>query len=422
MAKLRIIAAKCVQQVVEQGASLTTVLENCQHNSPLVQELCYGSIRHYYELDAILSHLLDKPIKNKDKLIHYLLLLGIYQLRYLNIPAHAAVSETVNCAPMIGKAWAKNLMNAILRHYQRKTFSAFPDETAQYNHPQWLVEKYQKSWPEQWQYILNENNKRAPLSLRVNQQKISTKDYLDLLNDHSLRGQPYPAIASAITLEQPCPVEQLPNFKDGYVSVQDLAAQRCAQLLPISHNSKVLDACSAPGGKACHLLELHPNIQLTAIDIEERRNKKTLENLSRLELQATVLSANAGDLACWWDGNTFDSILLDAPCSATGVIRRHPDIKLLRKPEDIKTLQQTQLNLLTQLWTTLNPNGHLLYTTCSVLPDENDEVIRTFLKAHSNAKIQPLNLEVGLATEYGWQLLPGQQQMDGFYYCLLSTC
>ena len=420
MSKPRIIAAQCIQQVVEQGASLSAILDICNEKSPLVQELCYGGIRYYFELNDILQQLLGKPIRNKDKLIHYLLLLGIYQLRYLNIPAHAAVSETVNCAKTIGKSWAKNLINAVLRNYQRQKFENLTDEQACFNHPQWLIDHYKQAWPEHWQDILHENNQRAPLSLRINNSKISTTEYLSLLTEQQFQAKTYPAIPSAIILEQPCPVEQLPKFKAGYASVQDLAAQRCAYLLGIKAQDRVLDACSAPGGKTCHLLELNSSIELTAIDIEAIRNQRTQENLSRLHLQAKVINANAADVASWWDQQLFDCILLDAPCSATGVIRRHSDIKLLRKVTDIDVLQKTQLTLLQQLWKTLKPQGRLLYTTCSVLPDENDQVIKIFLTQQQEAATLPISLEVGLATQHGWQILPGQQQMDGFYYCLLS--
>ncbi len=418
----RASAAQILFAVMEDGVSLGDVIKPSLPDRALVQQLCYGCLRSYFLLSSLLQPLLSKSIKKKDRILHYLLLVGIYQIRDLNIPNHAAVSETVAAVNIINKSWAKGLVNAVLRNYLRQQDDLVTRENEEvlFNHPQWLIDKIKLNFPLHWQAILKANSERAPMCLRVNARLCQRDDYISLLQQHDIHATPHPIVDSAIVLDAPCDVKQLPGFYDGLVSVQDASAQYCGFLLPLADSSAVLDACSAPGGKACHLLERFTDLRLTAIDISEIRNKLTQENLSRLQLSAQLLSADACDLDTWWDGERFDGILLDAPCSATGVIRRHPDIKFLRRENDFKALANTQLNLLQHVWQTLKPGGHLLFATCSIMSEENDGVIEKFLQQQSSAMLITLKLNIGHATKHGWQILPGEEDMDGFYYCLFQ--
>ena len=334
-------AAALVIQRVTQGQSLTTAsvdiikrLDETQRS--LFQQLAYGVIRWHPLLEALSQQLLSKPLKSKDGDIQALLLIGIYQLRSLRIPDHAALSETVSACKLLNKSWASGLMNACLRNYQRQQQamekSIAEQPVSQYAHPAWLIEKYQNDWPELWQNILTANNQQPPMMLRVNRREYSTSEYLELLAKAGIQGEAIENCPQGILLEQACDVFALPGFVEGAVSVQDGAAQKVADLLELQSEQRILDACAAPGGKTCHILERFPANQVTALDISEERLKQVNENLSRLHLSADCLAANASDTLNWWNGEQFDRILIDAPCSGSGVIRRHPDIKLLRKP------------------------------------------------------------------------------------------
>lgn len=422
----RICASNILVEVIFEYKSLSASLKfaNQSQQVNLTKELCFGVCRYYFQLKLILSKLMTKPIKPQEAQIECLLLLGIYELSHLNTATHAVVSELVECTKILKKTWATKLVNAVLRNFLRNqtelTEVSLKDVTARYNHPQWLIKKIKKDYPVEWENILHANNQQAPMILRVNQQKITTHDYLKMLNTQSIVGHLSEICSTALILEKGCPVTKLPKFADGYCSVQDINAQLAANFLQLSAGQNVLDACAAPGGKTGHILESAPKLaSLLAIDNDIERMKIVQENLERLQLSAKTIRANVENLHEWWDKKLFDRILFDAPCSATGVIRRHPDIKLLREESDIANLVKIQRQLLTSLWQTLKPSGLLLYVTCSILPEENSENITWFLQQNNNAKILPLPLTTKHAA-IGLQLLPGEFEGDGFYFCLLQ--
>ncbi|WP_417549291.1 16S rRNA (cytosine(967)-C(5))-methyltransferase RsmB [Methylophaga sp.] len=423
----RSAAALVILRVI-QGQSLNTAstdiskrLDETQRG--LFQQLCYGVIRWYPTLETLSEQLLSKPLKAKDGDILALLLIGIYQLRSLRIPDHAALSETVNACKLLNKQWATGLMNACLRNYQRQQDVLEKSLTEQvvslYAHPTWLIEKYQNDWPDDWQTILTANNQQPPMMLRVNCREFSQAEYLELLAKANIAAQAIENCPQGILLEQACDVFALPGFVDGAVSVQDGAAQQVADLLDIQPNQRILDACAAPGGKTCHILERHPRNEMTALDISDERLKQVDENLSRLHLTANCLAADASDTQNWWNGEQFDRILIDAPCTGSGVIRRHPDIKLLRKPEDIEQLAQQQRALLDNLWPLLKPDGLLVYTTCSAFKQENELQIEAFLQRQPDAMEHIPAKAPARRASFGYQLLPGDNDLDGFYYACL---
>jgi 16S rRNA (cytosine967-C5)-methyltransferase len=423
---LRLIAAKVLTRVVVDGQSLTAALEQglqtveSAQDRSLVQALCYGVCRQYYRLDFILAGLLDKPLK--DTHIRLLILVGLYQLGFMRIKTHAAVSETVNAAGR--KPWAKGLINALLRRYlrERDQFEKAADENpvARLCHPEWLIERIRRDWPAQADRCLHGNNQPPPLALRVNLARISRDAYCDLLAEQDIIAEPAGFCSSALILGKPVPVEVLPGFAEGLVSVQDTAAQLAAGLLAVQPGQRVLDLCAAPGGKTAHILEMQPQLkEMVAIDVDGNRMRRVQDNLQRLKLQAKTVVGDASRPEDWWDGQGFDRILVDAPCSALGVIRRHPDIKLLRRAEDIEPLRVQQEVILNAAWRMLTPGGHLLYATCSVLKEENEQQVLNFLARHPDASELPIAAEWGSAGAAGRQILTGDLAMDGFYYALL---
>lgn len=418
----RASAAMALKQVLVDGKNLDHALHNIQDDKAFIQALCYGVCRYYQQLKFIESQLLDKPLKEKDFLVSAIILLGLYQLIHMRTEGYAAVNESVTACEAINKPWAKQLINAVLRKFIREKNTLLEtctqSDATQYSHPNWIIKHIKKNYPDQWQSILTANNQQAPLTLRVNQQHTSRENYLTCLQHNNITCEQTTHAPHGITLASPEDVTQLPDFANGAISVQDEAAQLATTLLDLQPGQNVLDACAAPGGKTCHMLETEPGITLTAIDNNEKRSQRITENLQRLQLTASVIVADASEPTTWQEDNTFDRILCDAPCSATGVIRRHPDIKLLRRASDIAALQQTQLKLLNALWPLLNSGGLLLYTTCSILPAENDAVIAAFCEQHTNAKLIPINTDWGIATEHGRQLLPGKT--DGFFYAKLA--
>lgn len=426
----RAIAARALQRVTYQGESLTEVLLHSSiqnlsvRDQAWVRNVCFGAVRWHGRLGAILRELLDKPVKGADKDIECLLRLGLYQIIYQRTPDHAAVSETVQAAKALKKAWAGSFVNGVLRRFIREQESVLAKadlvESAQYSFPTWLADHLKAAWPEDWQAIMRASNEHPPLSLRVNAQFTTREDYLARLQQQNIAAELLKNSSAGIYLPEALAVTDLPDFAHGSVSVQDEAAQQAAELLACQAGMKVLDACAAPGGKTCHLLELYPQIDLLALDNSAKRTQQVYENLTRLKLQAAVKVADAAKLDAWWDGEYFDRVLLDAPCSATGVIRRHPDIKLLRKKADIATLQQEQAQLLQALWTVLKPGGLLLYATCSILPEENNLQVERFLQNQSDAQVKAIPAAWGRALSIGRQILPGEQGMDGFYYALLE--
>lgn len=422
-------AVAVLTRVVRDGQSLSGLLPHAfdslpPERRPLAQELCYGTLRWWPRLEVMLDALMDKPLKAKEVEVKCLLLSGLYQLAYMDIPPHAAVSETVAVSLSLRKNWARGLVNAVLRRFQREQASLEAklkqNPVASTAHPQWLLEQLQQSWPQQWPAVVEANNSRPPMTLRNNRTRQTRESYLDELTQAGITANPSAHCPDALTLERPVGVEQLPGFAEGRVSVQDAAAQLAATLVAPQPGMRVLDACAAPGGKTGHLLEICRDIELVALDVDEQRLSRVEQNLSRLGLNAQLTAADAAEPASWWDGHLFDRILLDAPCSATGVIRRHPDIKLLRRAEDIPQLAALQQRILDALWPLLRPGGMLLYATCSVLPRENSEQLANFLARHDDACETLLQAEWGQAQQVGRQVLPNQDGMDGFFYACIT--
>lgn len=426
---LRARAARLLVQVVDEGRSLSRLLPAALKDVPdrreraLIQELVFGTLRWYHQLAALLPDLMKKPLKQKDSDLHKLLLVGLYQLAHLSIAPHAAVHETVQATRELDKAWATGLVNAVLRTFQRESdprLSALSALGAVYSHPDWLVQRIQADWPDHWETILAANNERPPFSLRVNQQQVARDSYLGELGAASIDATKLEYAPEGVLVAGAVATEKLPGFDEGRVSVQDGAAQLVAGALELAPGQRVLDACAAPGGKTAHILETEPALDsLVAVDSDKRRLARVTENLERLGLQAQLVCADAGEPGDWWDGQSFDRVLLDVPCSAIGVIRRHPDIKLLRRADDIRALAGRQQALLRGVWPLVKSGGMLLYTTCSVLAEENEMQIKSFLEANADAVVSTIDAKWGQAREFGRQILPGTKGMDGFYYARL---
>lgn len=422
----RLIAAKVLTSVIRDGQSLTAALNNTlgvvesDKDRAFIQALCYGVCRNFHRLDYILSQMLDKPLKDLD--VKALALIGLYQLKFMRVKSHAAVSETVLAARK--KPWAKAFINALLRTYLRgqEGFEQKADnvKSALVSHPDWLIQQIEQDWPIQAQQIFQQNNEQPPMALRVNLANISQDQYLQKLRDQGIEAEAVSFCRSAILLNKPAVVDILPGFNEGWVSVQDTAAQLAAELLDVQIGHRVLDVCAAPGGKAAHILEHQPKVrELVAVDIDKLRLQRVNDNFQRLKLSAKLIVGDASKPEDWWDGQLFDRILLDVPCSALGVIRRHPDIKLLRRAEDISTLQVLQQRIMTAVWPLLAPGGIMLYATCSILKQENEQQIEAFLATNANAIEVPINADWGLVRRYGRQILTGESAMDGFYYALI---
>lgn len=424
----RLAAAYALAAVLRDGQSLTQALnhfsqEVVERDKGLLQELCFGVARYAPAFEVLANTLLDKPIKAKEADIKALLFIGFYQLLYTRIPNHAAINSVVEVTKKLKKAWATGLLNGVLRRLSRegdalKTQLA-PYSEFTYAHPKWFITAVKLAWPEHWQTLLNGNNQHPPLTLRINQKYITRADYAQQLTVAHTFGE---HSEQALTLAEATNVTELPGYAQGWFAVQDEAAQLSASLLQLAPGQRVLDACCAPGGKSCHILELQPAItELVALDVDAHRMTRVAENLQRLGHKATLKVADAADTPAWWDGQLFDRILLDAPCSATGVIRRHPDIKLLRREDDIAKLAALQQQLLAALWPTLAEGGILVYATCSVLPQENEHSVQQFLAQTPNASHRPIKqVSWGIERPLGRQLFPQVNGHDGFYYCVLT--
>ena len=432
-ARLRADAAKVVDAVVHGGRSLDKALADIEievaaTDRPLLRALCYGTLRHHWRLQAAIDALVDRPLKARDGSVNGLIAIGLYQLGNTRIPDHAAVSQTVDAVRFLRRPKLAPLVNAVLRRAIRDRIleRAPSNEEAVHDHPRWLIDSIRSDWPDDWAEILAANNEQAPMWLRVNPAYGSSADYLDELEGLGIGGELFAAAPQAVRLAEPQPVEALPGFGDGRVSVQDAAAQLAAPWLLEGLSGQVLDACAAPGGKSGHLLELGGDrIDLTCIDNDELRLGTAAANLERLGLDATLALADASNPDEWWNGVAFDGILLDAPCSASGVIRRHPDIKLLRRAADIDALGRTQSAMLAALWPLLAPGGRLLYVTCSVLGAENEAVVMAFLEDNDDARenhvLQNNNIrDLMRVKASGFQVLPGVQGLDGFYFACLE--
>lgn len=428
----RFVALRILQSVLENGRSLSQVLPEglAQFHDPrdrgFAQNLVIGTLRWQIQLEAIINQLVKKPFKEKDQDVALLIQLGLYQILHLNVPEHAAVGETVALTSKLRKGWAKGVVNGVLRNFIRNQETVLAEvalkPAQRFAHPQWLFKKLRKAYPEQWETILQANNQEPPLFLRVNPLVQSREAFLDQLQAAGIEAVPHPFSPQAVKLLQGCDITQLPSYEAGGFSVQDVAAQQAALLLNPQPGERILDACAAPGGKTTHLQALAQNqAQLTALELAPERLERLSENLYRLGLDAEVLQGDAAQPQQWWDGELFDKILLDAPCSATGIIRRHPDIKHHRTPEDIETLTQLQRQILKAQWALLKPGGKLLYATCSVLPEENREQMAQFLAETEEAEAVPLQVPWGRSFDQpGKQILPGEAEMDGFYYCLVQ--
>ena len=415
-----------LQQVIFQGKSLNScVPQFTQHidnpkDRAMARELVSGALRFFERLSFIQTELMKKPLKAKDSDVQCLLLVGLYQIFYMRVPDHAAVSETVKLTQKLKKPWARGLVNGVLRQSIRDRESLLEkieaNEAVRFSHPAWLIEKIKTDWPGDYPTIFDQNLHHAPMTLRVNQQKQTRDEYLNLLRQRQMQAEALEFSKDAIALATSTDVQQLPGFTDGCVSVQDQAAQLAADLLQLKKGLKVLDACAAPGGKTAHILETQPDVNVLALDVSAERLKRVEETLNRLQLKAKTCAADAFDVDSWWDGEYFDRILLDAPCSAIGVIRRNPDIKIHRKKEDIPQLVKNQRKLLDALWKVLKPGGVLLYATCSILKDENENQIAAFIASNDDAQTIEIDGNWGRQVSVGKQILPGDHGMDGFYY------
>ncbi|ARU86500.1 16S rRNA (cytosine(967)-C(5))-methyltransferase RsmB [Pseudomonas sp. M30-35] len=425
----RLAAAKALSAVLSGkaslGSSLPPQLDKVEpRDRGLTQELAFGAARWQPRLSALAEKLLQKPFKAADKDVEALLLVGLYQLLYTRVPAHAALGETVGCADKLKKPWAKGLLNAVLRRAQREAEPLLAemqnDPMVRTAHPRWLQKSLKAFWPEHWEAICAANNAHPPLILRVNRRHGSRDSYLQELQTAGIEAAACTFSRDGIRLIQACDVTTLPGFAEGRVSVQDEAAQLAADLLELAPGQRVLDACCAPGGKTCHILEAEPKLAgVVALDLEPKRLVRVRENLARLKLDAELIAADGRAVDKWWDGQQFQRILLDAPCSATGVIRRHPDIKIARQPEDIPALAELQGELLDALWPTLAVGGIMLYATCSTLPTENTQVIEAFLARTPGARELDIAGPFGLPQPHGRQLLAQEDGHDGFYYAKL---
>ncbi len=421
-------AAEVLGKVCE-GGSLSRVLPDIlsaypQELQARIQALSYGALRYYERLDFLLGQLLRKRLRQRDRIVEDILRIALFELIEARTPEHAIVNNAVKAARK-ARSWASGMVNASLRRFIRERGQllalADHDTESHWLLPAWLLQHIQQAYPNDWQDCVNAIAQPAPMTLRVNHARISTADYCERLQATGIEARQVPAVATALELVEPCPVDALPGFGDGDASVQDAAAQLAAFLLDVQPGQRVLDACAAPGGKTAHILELAVHqVALFAIDSDAVRLRRVDENVQRIGGEATLMAADAALTDVWWDQQPFDRILLDAPCSATGVIRRHPDIKLNRQPDDLLSLQEQQARLLDALWPLLVPGGRMLYATCSVFPEENNQQITAFLHRQPDARESVIDADWGRAANPGRQILPGSGHMDGFYYCCLQ--
>lgn len=422
----RIAALGALSEVLDghsnlvDSASLSGLRDS--RDGALARNLAYGVLRWLSALEWLAGELLSKPLKKREVEVQRLLLLGLQQLWHDQTASHAAVNETAECARLLGKPWAVGLINAVLRRFQREReffLNKLQEVPHQFAHPSWLLQAIQADWPGQWREIVKANNQKAPLWLRINRQKADESKLRSELKSIGFEVEDHVFAADAICISPAAPVSEIPGFEKGWLSVQDPAAQLARDLLKPCAGDRILDACAAPGGKTAHLLESCQDLDLTVLDKHPRRIAQVKENLERLGLQAKIQVADATDTETWYDGQRFNKILLDAPCSATGVIRRHPEIKWLRSSRQVDSAVQLQAALLTALWPLLEPGGLLVYATCSILERENGRQIRQFLSEHPGAELEEPDVEWGTASPFGRQILPGEARMDGFFYAVL---
>jgi 16S rRNA (cytosine967-C5)-methyltransferase len=426
MINTRALACQILLQVMQNNQAFHSHLVSqfaphlSERDKSFIVNLCFGTLRYYFLLRTLLQQWLKQPLKQKDADIEMLMLVGLYQLFFTDIAPYAILNETVSACDHFKKTWAKKLCNAILRQAMKHPKPSLEEpNTLKQTHPRWLLKTLQKHYPDNWPSIIAANQIHPPLTLRINLNKITRQDYLALMVKANLPAYVLEQSPSAIQVSTPVAVERLPGFNEGLVSVQDVSAQLCLNLLALETGMRVLDACAAPGGKAAHILE-NQRVHLLAIDNDMHRVQLLQDTFTRLQLQGQIQKADATQPQGWWDGQQFDRILLDAPCSGTGVIRRHPDIKILRTPDDIEMLASKQSTILEKLWPLLKPDGILVYATCSILPIENSERLTLFLKQHPDALHLPIMANWGIAQTWGRQILPGTENMDGFYYARIK--
>lgn len=424
----RWVALQVMLKVLEQGRSLDDLLQGdwfqslqlSSRDQGLARELVYGLCRWYFALSSLLEGRLQKPLRARDRDIECILLLGLYQLLVMRTEPHAAVNETVKLVMAQKKKWARGLVNAVLRAVIRDDVG-LDQAAAAAAYPPWIRSRVLADWDAQAERALDAGNQRAPMTLRVDTRQCELETVIDSLTHAGHAATRHARVDSAIVLDDACDVTRLPGFEQGLLSVQDAAAQLAAPLLGCAPGARVLDACAAPGGKTAHLLQYTERLQVDALDISESRLLRLRENLQRVGHGARVLVGDAGRVADWYDGRQYDAILADVPCSGSGVLRRHPDIKLLRRESDIMPLLERQAGILQNLWSVLKPGGKMLYSTCSIFKDENEVQIERFLEGHADAAAASLDhCHWGQARTHGRQILTGQDNMDGFYYALLT--
>lgn len=422
----RMAALDAISEVLDDHRSLAESAALSRLKDPrdnaLARHLAYGVLRWLNALSWLTGKLLSKPLKNRDRDVQRLIMLGLQQLWHDATADHAAVNETAECARLMGKPWAVGLVNAVLRRFQREQqqwLDKLKGSDNAYAHPRWLLKDLQRDWPESWAVVAEANNQQAPLWLRINRSKADEETLMVQLKEAGFEIQKHPFATDAISITPAAPVLKIPGFANGWLSVQDPAAQLARDLIDPQAGERVLDACAAPGGKTAHLLESCPDIKLTVLDQQAKRVEQILETMERLGLVAEPKVADACDTKAWWDGEKFDKILLDAPCSATGVIRRHPEIKWLRNTEKVDLVMESQAALLKALWPLLKPGGVMVYATCSLLRCENDQQISHFLTLHDDAALVKLKVDWGTALDCGHQIMPGEADMDGFFYAKL---
>ena len=421
-AGLRARAARLNAMVVTGGRSLATLpMEDdlSKRDRALLKAMLAASLRWHHRHEWQLAQLLDRPLKQNDSELAALLRIGLTQIETLRVPDHAAVSATVAATSDLGLSRARGLVNAVLRRYLRERNDlaerCTTDEVARFSHPKWLIDGLRSDWPTDVESILDANNSLPPFWLRVNRARIDRGAYLDLLKEAGIEASIREPYESAVLVAEPRPVHELTGFDDGFVSVQDAAAQRAAGLMRLAPGQRVLDACAAPGGKTAHMLEQCPQLsELVALDSDAGRLERVRDNLDRLGLEATLVTGNAMEPGAWFDGARFDRVLIDAPCSGTGVIRRHPDIKILRRADDLAGLTTRQGQMLDALWALLEPGGLMVYATCSMLRAENCDVVHAFVERTADASLPPFG------SPGHFQLRSGETDADGFYYACLN--
>jgi len=429
MTDTRAEAARALADIALRGTSLREAMERHAprladpRDRALLMALLSDGARWWPRFDAALDQLLDQPLRKKEPAVHALLVLGLVQLEILELQDYAAVAATVEAVRALKRPRLAGLVNAVLRRWQRERVQRLAvldaDPRTRHAHPAWLADAITRDWPAQAEAVMAADNREPPLMLRANRRRTNREALLDQLRADGQMADAHPWLADAIVLPHSTDVTRLPGFAEGLFAVQDGAAQVAADLADVHAGQRVLDACAAPGGKACHLLE-RADVALTALEFEPKRAERIGQNLRRLHLHADVVVGDAGDPSAWWDGRPFDRIQIDAPCSATGVLRRRPDVRLHRRAGDIPALAAQQRRILDALWPLLAPGGRLLYITCSLLRAENEGVLAPFLDARADARAVPFTLPVGQAAGPGWQILPGDGDLDGMYYAAIE--